>query len=46
MDMSTGDTSLPVGIGAQRTNAEIFASSFSGKWGDYDPQGMAGWSEQ
>ena len=31
---------------AQRTNAEIFASSFSGKWGDYDPQGMAGWSEQ
>ena len=30
---------------AQRTNAEIFASSFSGKWGDYDPQGMDGWSE-
>lgn len=30
---------------AERTNAEIFASSFSGKWGDYDPQGMAGWSE-
>jgi hypothetical protein len=22
---------------AERTNAEIFASSFSGKWGDYDP---------
>lgn len=30
---------------AERTNAEIFASSFSGKWGDYDPQGMAGWSD-
>lgn len=30
---------------AERTNAEIFASSFSGKWGDYDPHGMAGWSE-
>jgi len=30
---------------AERTNAEIFASSFSGKWGDYDPTGMAGWSE-
>lgn len=30
---------------AERTNAEIFASSFSGKWGDYDPMGMAGWSE-
>ncbi len=31
---------------AERTNAEIFASSFSGKWGDYDPQGMAGWSHE
>ncbi len=31
---------------AERTNAEIFASSFSGKWGDYDPQGMAGWSNE
>jgi hypothetical protein len=30
---------------AERTSAEIFASSFSGKWGDYDPQGMAGWTE-
>ncbi|MBE2234019.1 MAG: hypothetical protein IAE85_11035 [Anaerolinea sp.] len=30
---------------AERTNAEIFASSFSGKWGDYDPTGMTGWSE-
>jgi hypothetical protein len=28
---------------AERTNAEMFASSFSGKWGDYDPEGMAGW---
>ncbi|MBX7237452.1 MAG: hypothetical protein K1X65_23945 [Caldilineales bacterium] len=26
-----------------RTNAEMFAASFSGKWGDYDPAGMAGW---
>jgi hypothetical protein len=31
---------------AERTNAEIFASSFSGKWGDYDPQGMAAWDEE
>lgn len=31
---------------AERTNAEIFASSFSGKWGDYDPQGMAAWNEE
>ncbi len=30
---------------AERTNAEIFASSFSGKWGDYDPQGIAAWKE-
>ncbi|MEI2690282.1 MAG: GreA/GreB family elongation factor [Anaerolineae bacterium] len=30
---------------AERTNAEIFASSFSGKWGDYDPSGMAGWNQ-
>jgi hypothetical protein len=30
---------------AERTNAEIFASSFSGKWGDYDPQGIAAWNE-
>lgn len=28
-----------------RTNAEIFAASFSGKWGDYDPAGMAGWEK-
>ena len=25
---------------ANRTNAMIFASSFSGKWGDYDPDGI------
>lgn len=25
---------------AERTNAIIFASSFSGKWGDYDPDGL------
>ena len=26
---------------SDRTNAMIFASSFSGKWGDYDPDGIA-----
>ena len=31
---------------SDRTNAMIFASSFSGKWGDYDPQGIAGWDEE
>lgn len=31
---------------AERTNAQMFASSFSGKWGDYDPDGMDGWKEQ
>lgn len=25
---------------SDRTNAVIFASSFSGKWGDYDPSGF------
>jgi hypothetical protein len=30
---------------AERTNAEMFAASFSSKWGDYDPQGIADWSE-
>lgn len=30
---------------AERTNAEIFASSFSGKWGDYDPAGVAKWDD-
>jgi len=29
----------------QRTDAMIFASSFSGKWGDYDPEGIAHWEE-
>jgi hypothetical protein len=28
---------------AQRTDAMIFASSFSGKWGDYDPTGIEQW---
>jgi hypothetical protein len=28
---------------SDRTNAVLFASSFSGKWGDYDPQGMENW---
>lgn len=28
---------------SDRTNAMIFASSFSGKWGDYDPKGIEGW---
>ena len=30
---------------AERTNAQMFASSFSGKWGDYDPDGMDEWEE-
>jgi hypothetical protein len=30
---------------AERTNAEIFAASYSSKWGDYDPAGVAGWNE-
>ena len=30
---------------AQRTDAMIFASSFSGKWGDYDPDGITHWEE-
>lgn len=29
----------------QRTNAILFASSFSGKWGDYDPEGIQHWEE-
>jgi hypothetical protein len=29
----------------ERTNAINFASSFSGKWGDYDPQGVEKWDE-
>jgi hypothetical protein len=31
---------------ADRTNAMIFASSFSGKWGDYDPQGIEKWDDE
>lgn len=31
---------------ARRTDAMIFASSFSGKWGDYDPQGIDHWGER
>ncbi len=30
---------------AERTNAQMFASSFSGKWGDYDPDGMDEWDD-
>ena len=30
---------------ADRTNAQMFASSFSGKWGDYDPDGVDKWDE-
>ena len=30
---------------SDRTSAMIFASSFSGKWGDYDPQGIEEWDE-
>ena len=30
---------------AERTNVEIFASSYDGKWGDYNTEGMSGTSE-
>lgn len=30
----------------QRRNAINFASSFSGKWGDYDPSGVEKWEEE
>lgn len=30
---------------AERTNAQMFASSYSGKWGDYDPDGVDEWKE-
>ncbi len=30
---------------SDRTSAMIFASSFSGKWGDYDPQGIEQWNK-
>jgi hypothetical protein len=29
---------------SDRTNALNFASSFSGKWGDYDPAGVEAWT--
>ncbi|RLT33888.1 MAG: hypothetical protein DWI57_17245 [Chloroflexi bacterium] len=31
---------------ADRTSAQMFASSFSGKWGDYDPDGMDEWDDR
>jgi hypothetical protein len=30
---------------SDRTSAMIFASSFSGKWGDYDPDGIEHWEQ-
>lgn len=32
--------------GAERTNAEMFASSYSGKWGDYHPEGVGHWEQE
>ena len=31
---------------SDKTNAVIFAASFSGKWGDYDPEGVEKWDAQ
>ncbi len=31
---------------SDRVNAMIFASSFSGKWGDYDPSGVEKWEKK
>lgn len=31
---------------AGRTSAIVFASSFSGKWGDYDPSGIEKWEDE
>jgi hypothetical protein len=31
---------------SDRVNAMIFASSFSGKWGDYDPSGVEKWDKK
>jgi hypothetical protein len=31
---------------SDRVNAMIFASSFSGKWGDYDPSGVEKWDKE
>ena len=30
----------------ERTNAILFASSFSGKWGNYDPEGIEHWEDE
>jgi hypothetical protein len=30
---------------SDHTSAMMFASSFSGKWGDYDPQGIEEWNK-
>jgi hypothetical protein len=29
-----------------KTNAQIFASTFEGKWGGYNPEGMDHWDEE
>ena len=29
----------------ERRNAMLFAASYTGKWGDYDPQGMEHWDD-
>lgn len=31
---------------ASQRDAMIFASSFSGKWGDYDPEGIEAWKKE
>lgn len=31
---------------SDRVSAMIFASSFSGKWGDYDPSGVEKWDKE
>ena len=31
---------------SESTNAILFASSFSGKWGDYDPKGIEKWEPE
>lgn len=31
---------------ASQRDAMIFASSFSGKWGDYDPEGVKAWKKE
>lgn len=34
-----------VGLGSHVEIEMMFASSFSGKWGDYDPDGMDEWEK-